>query len=212
MKYKLSALILGLTFGGVSQAGIINWTITGFAAVQFPLVANTDTLTGTAGSSGPFNLTYGTTATNQLLFNVVVGAANTATANDTIPTQGNTITANEGGGPNVVASIVLNYLDTINVGAGGGTNPRTHVLTLTGGTPTLFFNFANGDRLRVSNITMAANTTTTNNATPTANSASIGISGDLLLTTPEPGTWMLLGSSLIGLGLFARRRKTTIQS
>ena len=53
--------------------------------------------------------------------------------------------------------------------------------------------------MTISGIALAANTIT--------GSANIGVTGNLLLSAPEPGTLMLLGSSLIGLGLYARRRK-----
>ena len=62
---------------------------------------------------------------------------------------------------------------------------------------------ANGDRLTISGIALAANTFTGGTG-----SANIGVTGNLLPSAPEPGTLMLLGSSLIGLGLYARRRKT----
>ena len=63
----------------------------------------------------------------------------------------------------------------------------------------------NGVRLTISGIAPAANTFTGG-----TESANIDVTGNLLLSAP--GTLMLLGSSLIGLGLYARRRKTVILS
>ena len=57
--------------------------------------------------------------------------------------------------------------------------------------------------MTISGIALAANMFTGGTG-----SANIGVTGNLLLSAPEPGTLMLLGSSLIGLGLYARRRKT----
>jgi hypothetical protein len=130
---------------------------------------------------------------------VTLGYLSSSNGDGTIANLGNAITVTDGA-PAAAQNIIINYLGTI---TGDGT-PRVHVLS--GTSPTLFFNFANGDRLRISNITVA---TTGNSVSSNGNGFfDIAVRGDLLLT-PEPGTWVLLGSSLIGLGVIARRRKTT---
>jgi hypothetical protein len=203
MKYKLSVFILGLTFVGISQASTISWITGGFSSVQFPSVNNADSLSSAINAaSGNINLTYGTSLDGQLLFNVVLAYVNTSNTTDTIPNQPNSIAITDGT-PAAAQNIIISYLNTI-----GGTidGNRTHVLS--GASPSLFFDFANGDRLTIGGITVAANSV----APGSSGNNTIGITGNLLLSAPEPGTCMLLGSSLIGLGLFGRRRKTVSRS
>lgn len=199
MKYKISALILGLTFAGASQAAIItvNYTLTN--PIFGGAFANGDTQTLGAGFSaaGSVNLNTDGTAVTQTLFTVLyTPSSNTTTSSNR--TDSTTITVG-GGLPSAPQLISDAFLDSLTAG-------RNHTLsTFTLAAPVVFTLSANNFQVTVTPLSITpigpiATSTTGQNALVQASFA--------FTSTPEPGTWTLLGSSLIGLGLLARRRKT----
>lgn len=199
MKYKLSALILGITFAGVSQAAIItvNYTLT--APIFGAAFANGDTQTLGAGfiAAGSVNLDTNGTPVTQTLFTVLyTPSSNTVTSSSVSDSTTITVT---GALPAAAQIISDTFLDTL-IGA-----PVRHTLSTSSvGGPILFTTTGTGYRVTVTPL----NITTLGPIATTGTGQNVLVQASFSLAAPEPGTWVLLGSSLIGLGLFARRRKT----
>ena len=197
MKYKLSALILGVTLAGVSQAAIItvNYTLTN--PIFGGAFANGDTQTLGAGfiAAGSVNLNTDGTAVTQTLFTVLyTPSSNTLTSSSVADST--TITV-AGGLPSAAQTISDTFLDSLTAG------PNHKLTTSILPAPIVFTLSANNFKVTVTPL----------NITPVGPMLTTAIGQNALVqasfaftSTPEPGTWVLLGSSLIGLGLFARRR------
>ncbi len=208
MKYKLSALFLGLTFAGVSQAGTLTFSYTLgsniFNRTSDNSATNTflsgDTLT-TFAPTTPITFTNFATGTSvsQILYTIVINpigivnsGGNTITASDLL-----TITSPTSA-PTSVAFITAAFLDSVS-----GNTTTTLSDTLASTQAALFTFAATGYRLTVTPLAFTTVGPTASNTPQT-----ITVSATFALAAPEPSTWMLMGSSLIGLGLLARRRKS----
>ena len=199
MKYKISALFLGLTFAGVSQAAIINVAYTLTTPVFGAAFTNGDTQTLGAGfvAAGSVNLDTNGTAVGQTLFTILyTPSSNTVTSSSRIDSTTITVT---GGLPSAAQTISSTFLDTLAAGP-------THTLTTSVlASPVIFTLTANNFKVTITplNITQVGPIGTSGTGQNVQVSANFAIT-----STPEPSTWMLLGSSLIGLGFLARRRTT----
>jgi hypothetical protein len=203
MKYKLTALILGLSFAGISQAGTLTFSYTLSSNIFAPGTTFTsgDTLSGFAfsgGGSGTINNMQTETTQSVTLYTVnfnPVGTTNNG--GNTITSQDTLTITSPASSPTALSFISAAFLDSV---SGGGTSTLSDTLATT--TSVTYVFSATGYRLTVTPTGFTTIGPTASNTTQV-----VSVAANFTLVSPEPGTWVLLGSSLIGLGLLARRRK-----
>ncbi len=207
MKYKFSALILGLTFAGVSHAGTLTFTYTLGTNIFGGALQAGDTISAPSFAT-PVTLTLDTTAgpTLQTLYTVNFTPAGTTNGSNTLTATDTLTITNPASGvvPAAVQFITAAFLDSV-AGAGAG---RTHTLsdTLASTQVATYIFTTTGYKLTVTPVAFATIAPTT-----TGTASLVTVAANFQLTAPEPGTWFFLSSSLIGLALYARRRKSVNQ-
>jgi hypothetical protein len=159
-------------------------TLTAFTAAGGGSGTISNMQTGTSQTVTLYTVTWNPTGTTN-------NGGSTITATDTMTITSPTST------PTAVSFITAAFLDSV---TGGNTSTVSDTIGSTQVATYLFS--ATGYKLTVTPLAFTTLGPTGSNTPQT-----ITVQATFALSAPEPGTWMLLGSSLIGLGLMARRRK-----